>query len=88
MMDDNRKGASVCRTEARNATVGSKCRLGFFPADWSVRWWCGIIKGWWAGPRNRSGLTAVELTRYTRSGVDRFWRPVYRIAVSGWKWST
>jgi hypothetical protein len=37
--------ASVDPTDARNATVGSECRLSFFPADYSLRWWRGIIKG-------------------------------------------
>jgi hypothetical protein len=32
------------RTEARNATGDSDCRLDFFPADSSMRWGCGIIK--------------------------------------------
>src|SRR4051794_23108864 len=31
------RGSSVCRTKARNATVGFSCRLGFFPADLTVR---------------------------------------------------
>jgi hypothetical protein len=33
------------RTEARNAAVGSECRLDSFLADPSMRWWCGIMKG-------------------------------------------
>jgi hypothetical protein len=48
--------ASVSLGDARNATVGSECRLDFFPVDSSVRWRFGIISGYcWRIPPGPPG---------------------------------